>query len=258
MMKFESDRHWNSKVYDDKQAFADKPGVGLLTLLQPRSGERILDVGCGNGNLTAEIAAAGAIPTGIDLSEEMVRQARQKHPELNFQVENACHYRIDVRFDAVFSNAALHWIKDASAVASSIWLALRDGGRFVAEFAGSGNVAVLTAAMEQELETHGYTWAGRNPWYFPTIGEYASLLEQTGFRVKWAQHFDSPSPLKGETGLRNWLDKFADYFFPDVSPADKASIYSAIEARVKPHFDRGGQWMIDTRRLRIIAIKPPA
>ncbi|WP_010492615.1 methyltransferase domain-containing protein [Paenibacillus elgii] len=253
-----SNRQGNSEVHDDKQIFVDKPGVGILTLLQPRPGERILDVGCGNGNLTAEIAAAGAIPIGIDLSEEMVRQARQKYPELNFQVENACHYRTDVRFDAVFSNAALHWIKDASGVANSIWLALRDGGRFVAEFAGSGNVAVLTAAIEQALETHGYASAGRNPWYFPTIGEYASLLEQIGFRVTLAQHFDSPTPLKGESGVRNWLDKFADYFFPDVTPADKASIYRAIEEKVRPHINREGQWMADTRRLRIVAIKPPA
>ncbi|WP_431090954.1 class I SAM-dependent methyltransferase [Paenibacillus sp. 8b26] len=247
-----STNHWNSEEYNDKL------GAGVLSLLQPRPGERILDVGCGTGDLMAKIAAAGAIPTGIDLSEEMVKRARQKYPGLNIQVENACHYRADVRFDAVFSNAVLHWIKDASAVVRSIWLALREGGRFVAEFAGSGNVAVLTAAMEQTLEEHGYAWTGRNPWYFPTIGEYASLLEQTGFRVTLAQHFDRPTPLNGDTGVRDWLDKFADYFFLDVTSADEASIYRAIEVKVKPHLDREGQWMIDTRRLRIVAIKESA
>jgi trans-aconitate methyltransferase len=250
--------HWNAGAYDDQPGFVAKPGAGLLSLLQPRPGEQILDLGCGNGGWTAEIAAAGAIPTGIDLSEEMVKRARQKYPELNIQVADACHYRTDVRFDAVFSNAALHWIKDAPAVARSIWLALREGGRLVAEFAGSGNLAVLTAAMEQALEAHGYAWAGRNPWYHPTIGEYASLLEQTGFRVTLAHHFDRPTPLKGDTGVRHWLDSFADYFFLDVTSADKASIYRAIEAQVKPHFERGGQWMADTRRLRIVAIKAPA
>jgi trans-aconitate methyltransferase len=250
--------HRNSEAYDDKMDFVAKLGVGVLSLLQPRPGERILDVGCGTGNLTAEIAAAGAIPTGIDLSEEMVMRARQKHPGLDLQVEDACHYRTDVRFDAVFSNATLHWVKDPAAVARSIWLALREGGRFVAEFAGRGNVAVLTAAMEQALEAHGYAWAGRNPWYHPTIGEYASLLEQTGFRVTLAQHFDSPTPLKGNAGVRNWLESFAGYFFLDVTSADKPSIYRAIEAKVKPQLDRGGQWMADTRRLRIVAIKEPA
>jgi trans-aconitate methyltransferase len=253
-----STHHQNSEAYDDKLDFVPKLGAGVFSLLQPRPGERILDVGCGTGDLTAEIAAAGAIPTGIDLSEEMVKRARQKYPGLNLQVEDACHYRTDVGFDAVFSHATLHWIKDAAAVARSIWLALREGGRFVTEFAGSGNVAVLTAAMEQALEAHGYAWAGRNPWYFPTVGEYASLLEQTGFRVTLAQIFDRPTPLKGDTGVRDWLDRFAGYFFLDVTAADKASIYRAIEAQVKPHLDRGGQWMADTRRLRIVAIKEPA
>ncbi|GKS12757.1 methyltransferase type 11 [Paenibacillus chitinolyticus] len=250
-----SNNHWNPKVYPEHPDFGVKPGVEALSLLLPQTGERILDVGCGNGDLTAEIAAAGAVPTGIDLSEEMVRKARQKYPELNFQVEDVCQYRTDVRFDAVFSNAALHWIKDAPAVARTIWLALRDGGRFVAEFAGRGNVAALTNAMEQELVARGYAWAGRSPWYFPTIGEYASLLEQTGFRVMLAQHFDKPTPLKGDTGVRKWLDSFADYFFRDVTLADKASIYNAIEAKVKPHLIREGQWMMDTSRLRIVAVK---
>lgn len=252
-----STNHWNSESYDDKLNFVANPVAEVLSLLHPRLGEQILDVGCGTGDLTAEIAAAGAIPTGIDLSEEMVRQARQKYPGLNIQVEDACHYRTDVRFDAVFSNAALHWIKDADAVARSIWLALRGGGRFVAEFAGSGNLAVLTAAMEQALEAHGYAYAGRNPWYFPTIGEYASLLEQIGFRVTFAQHFDRPTPLKGDKGVLNWLDKFADYFLLDVTSADKASIYRAIEAEVKPRLYREGQWMADTSRLCIVAIKEP-
>ncbi|MBT2292532.1 methyltransferase domain-containing protein [Paenibacillus albidus] len=242
------------RSYVNKADYA-KPGTEILSMLQPGPNERILDVGCGNGDLMAEIAAAGALPTGIDLSEEMVRRARQKYPELNFQVEDICHYRTDVRFDAVFSNAALHWIKDAPAVAQSIWLALREGGRFVAEFAGSGNVAVLTSAMQQVLEEHDYAWAGRNPWYHPTIGEYASLLEQTGFRVTLAQHFDRPTPLKGNIGVWGWLDGFAGYFFRDVTSEDRATIYRAIEAKVKPHLERGGQWMIDTSRLRILAIK---
>ncbi|RCX23786.1 trans-aconitate methyltransferase [Fontibacillus phaseoli] len=234
---------------------AGRPGVELLSLLQPQKGERILDVGCGNGDLTAAIAAAGAIPTGIDLSEEMVNRARLKHPELNFLVEDVCHYKSEEHFDAVFSNAALHWIKDAPAVSRSIRLALRAGGRFVAEFAGNGNLAILTAAMKQALEEHGYAWEGRNPWYHPTVGEYASLLEQTGFRVTLAYHFDKLTPLKGNLGIRNWLDSFAEYFFSDVTPFDKESIYRTIEANVKSQLELEGQWMIDTSRLRILAIK---
>ncbi|QOS78893.1 methyltransferase domain-containing protein [Paenibacillus sp. JNUCC31] len=236
--------------------FLSHLGVDVLSLLQARPGERILDIGCGNGDLTAKIAAAGAIPTGIDLSERMVKLANQKYPDLNVQVEDASQYRTDVAFDAVFSHAAIHWIHNPADVVQSIWQALREGGRFVAEFAGSGNIALLITAIKQALEVHGYTWAGRNPWYHPTIGEYTSLLEQRGFRVTFAQHFDNPTPLKGEaTGLKNWLNSFSDYFFSDVISADKASIYQAIEAQVRPHFERENQWFLDTSRIRIVAIK---
>ncbi|MFS0838790.1 class I SAM-dependent methyltransferase [Paenibacillus sp. 1P03SA] len=231
------------------------PGAGVLSLLQPQPGERILDIGCGNGDLMSEIAAAGAIPAGIDVSQEMVKRARQKHPGLDFQVGDASRYRTGARYDAVVSHAALHWIKDAPAAARTIWLALRDGGRFVAEFAGSGNVAVLTTAIEKALVEHGYAWEGRNPWYLPTIGQYAGLLEQTGFRVTLAQHFDKPTPLKRENGLRFWLDSFAEHFFPDVTPADKASIYAAVEVQAAPRLLREGQWTLDTSRLRIEAVK---
>lgn len=230
-------------------------GVDVLSLLQPQAGERILDIGSGNGDLTAKIAAAGAIPTGIDLSERMVTLAQQKYPDLNIQVKDASQYRTDVPFDAVFSHAAIHWINNPAATTRSIWLALREGGRFVTEFAGSGNTAILTTAMKQVLEEHGYTWAGRNPWYHPTLAEYATLLEQNGFRVTLAQHFDKPAPLKGEEGLRNWLNRFADYFFMDVPSADLESIYQTIVTEVKPHYEREGQWFLDTTRLRIVAIK---
>lgn len=227
----------------------------LLSLLQPQPGERILDLGCGNGTLTSAIAAAGAIPTGIEVSAEMVNRARQNHPELDLQVADARHYRTARPFDAVFSHAVIHWIKDAPAVAETVFLALRQGGRFVTEFAGHGNVATLTTAIEQELTARGYAWAGRNPWYHPTIGEYASLLERTGFRVTFAQHFDRPTPLKAEGGIRRWLESFADHFFADVSAEERLSIYDAIEERVRPHLYRDGQWVLDTSRLRIRAVK---
>lgn len=240
---------------NDYSMYGGGPEEGIMSLLKPLPGERILDLGCGYGGYSAEMAAAGAIPTGIDFSEEMVSQARRRYPDLDFQVEDAHTYRTDVRFDAVFSNAALHWMKDAPAVALSIWHALRPGGRFVAEFAGSGNIAALTSAIKQALESHGYAWEGRNSWYHPTIGEYASLLEQTGFRVMSAQHFDRPTPLKAASGVRFWLDNFAHYFFADVSPADLASIYQAIEEQVKPLLYKKGQWLLDTSRIRVVAIK---
>lgn len=232
-----------------------KFGAEVLALLQPQPGERILDLGCGNGALTAAIAAAGALPTGIEVSAAMVERAKERYPDLDLQVGDARHYRTDHPFDAVFSHAVIHWIKDAAAVVDTIYLALREGGRFVAEFAGSGNVSTLLSAVREALEARGYAWAGRNPWYHPTIGEYASLLEARGFHVTFAQHVESPRVLKHERGVRGWVESFAEQFFADVTPDERAAIYDEIEAKVRPVLYRDGQWVIDTTRLRIVAVK---
>lgn len=225
----------------------------ILSLLQPSHGERILDVGCGNGDLTAKIAAAGALTTGIDFLKETIRQAKQKYPDMNIQVANACHYRSEEPFDAVFSHAVLHWIKDAPAVVQSIYLALKTGGRFVAEFAGSGNTAILIAAVREELHSRGYEWEGRNPWYHPTIGKYANLLEQNGFRVSLVQHVDQFTPFK--PGARKWLDSFAEYLFSGIAPEEQDVIMEAVEKKVQPQLMRDGQWYLDRSRLRVVAMK---
>ncbi|WFR61350.1 methyltransferase domain-containing protein [Paenibacillus amylolyticus] len=225
----------------------------ILALLQPSHGERILDVGCGNGEITAKIAAAGALPVGIDFSEETIRQAKQKFPDINLQVANACHYRTEEPFDAVFSHAVLHWIQDAPAVIQSIQLALKAGGRFVAEFAGNGNTAIIITAVREELNARGYEWEGRNPWYHPTIGEYSNLLEQHGFRVSLAQHVDQFTPFK--PGVRKFLTSFAAYLFSGIAPAEQDVIMEAVEKKVQQQLMRNGQWYLDRSRLRVVAIK---
>ncbi|MGN7412784.1 class I SAM-dependent methyltransferase [Paenibacillus sp. SAF-068] len=233
--------------------FATLQETPILVLLQPSHGERILDVGCGNGEITAKIADAGALPTGIDFSEETIRHAKQKYPDIDIQVANACHYRTEEPFDAVFSHAVLHWIKDAPAVVESIQLALKTGGRFVAEFAGNGNTAILLTAVQEELDARGYGWEGRNPWYHPTIGEYANLLEQHGFRVSLAQHVDQFTPYK--PGVRKWLTSFAAYLFNGITPEEQGVIMDAVEKKVQPQLMRNGQWYLDRSRVRVVAIK---
>ncbi|MGF6354761.1 trans-aconitate methyltransferase [Paenibacillus sp. 4624] len=225
----------------------------LLTMLQPSPGERILDLGCGNGVLTAKIAATGAITTGIDFSKENIAQAMEKHPELDFQIADACEYRTNERYDAVFSHAAFHWMADATAVVKTVQLALKEGGRLVTEFAGSGNTAILLHAVRDELLTRGYTWEGRNPWYHPTVGEFSSLLEQHGFRVLFIQHSDTMRPLK--QGVRPWLSSFASYLFHDIEAAEQEMIMEIVEKKVEPVLYHEGQWNLDIARMRVVAVK---
>ncbi|MFC4101462.1 class I SAM-dependent methyltransferase [Paenibacillus xanthanilyticus] len=234
-------------------------GVGtILSLLNPQPGERILDLGCGSGKLTSVIAASGASPLGIDYSEAQIEMARQTYPELRFQTADACRYEAEERFDAVFSHAAIHWIPDAEGVVRTISRALRTGGRFVAEFAGSSNVAALTGAIERALTAHGYSAEGRNPWYLPTIGEYAGLLERHGFRVALAQQFDRLRPYNHPDGIKRWLESFDAIFFGDVAPSDKASIYRSFETEAAASLRIDGQWHNDISRIRVIAIKQHA
>ncbi|MDG0810705.1 methyltransferase domain-containing protein [Cohnella rhizosphaerae] len=203
------------------------------------------------------MAAAGAIPTGIDLSADSIAAAKLRHPGLDLLVADAGNYRTDERYDAVFSHAALHWIGNAEATARTIRLALRDGGRFVAEFAGSGNLVSLTDAVVKTLSARGYKPEGRIPWYLPTIGEYAGLLERTGFRVTSALHFDQHSPIKAPAGIRAMMDSFASYFFDGVAPEEHDAVYDEVEAALMPRLYRDGQWTIHKSRLRIAAVKLP-
>src|SRR5262249_38667571 len=156
---------WDAELYDAKHAFVWEKARGLLDWLAPQSGEQILDLGCGTGQLSAEIAASGAQVTGVDRSPEMVAEARKKFPALRFAVSDARALPFTEAFDAVFSNAALHWIPEARPVVEGISRTLKPGGRFVAEFGGKGNVERVVAAMEHGLEALNLPREGANPWY---------------------------------------------------------------------------------------------
>ena len=193
-----------------------------------------MDLGCGTGHLTHEIAQAGAVLLGIDKSAEMIEQASRNYPGLEFAVADATEYVAAQPFDAVFSNAVLHWIRPPEAVARTVQLALKSGGRFVAELGGKGNTQSILDVV------------GRNDWYFPSIGEYASLLEQHRLEVVQAVLFDRPTPLEGEHGLRDWLNMF---FKPPLSEFE----VERAERCLRPKLFRDGTWYLDYRRLRIVA-----
>jgi trans-aconitate methyltransferase len=248
------DMRWNSGLYDDKHSFVWKLAAGVLELLAVQRGERILDVGCGTGHLTAQIAQAGALVTGIDRSPEMIRQAAEKYPDLRFQVMDAREINLPERFDAVFSNATLHWIAEPERVIAGIARSLRPGGRFVAEFGGKGNTSQFLASCSRAWTRLGFPGAMPRPWFYPTVGEYAGLLERHGFEVTFATLFDRPTPLEeGEKGLRIWMDMFGSSFLGGLSDVQREEFKAAVESEARPALFRDAQWVMDYRRLRIAA-----
>ncbi|SNZ12727.1 Trans-aconitate methyltransferase [Natronoarchaeum philippinense] len=244
---------WDPMTYEDDHAFVYEYGADVLDLLDPAPDERVLDIGCGTGALTAEIADTGADVVGIDSSQDMIERAREAHPAIEFRHADARTATFDDSFDAVFSNAALHWIDEQDAALSTVADALRPGGRFVAELGGDGNVAAIVDAALAELAERGYD--ADNPWYFPTVGEYASRLERHGFEVRYATLFDRPTELDGEDGLRNWLDVFGDGLFAPLSNDEREAVVRAVEDRLRADYYEDGVWTADYRRLRFRAVR---
>jgi trans-aconitate methyltransferase len=250
---------WQPDFYDTKLGFVAQYGKEVVKLLAPEPGERILDLGCGTGELSNEIAGQGAKVIGLDYSSEMIAKAKVKYPALNFVVGHAQNFTFDEPFEAVFSNAALHWVPEAEETAACIWNALKPGGRFVAEFGGKANVGEIVKAISEVIaDDFGRDADKLNPWYFPSLGEYASLLERQGFRVLFASHFDRPTPLAdGEHGIFHWLAGFAgNSFLASFGEDEKKHIYEKVADRAKQSLFQDGIWMADYKRIRIAAVKP--
>ena len=252
-------KEWNPTGYDGKHSFVWKYGEEVIELLAPAPHERILDLGCGTGHLTNRIAASGAAVVGLDRSPAMIESARKNYPELEFVEANAISLTFDAEFDAVFSNATIHWIEDQAGLAATIWRALKPGGRFVAEFGGKGNLRRVREALKHAMTGEGHPVNhDALARYYPTIGEYATLLERGGFRVTYAAHFERPTRLEdGERGLRNWLATFADNVLEALTPDQRERVNAAVESQLRPELFRDGSWYADYRRIRIAAIKEP-
>lgn len=228
----------NAELYKSDHSFVWKYGQELMPLLDPKPGEWILDAGCGTGELTAAIAETGARVTGIDLSADMIGKARAQFPHLDLAVSGIVEYQPSREFDAVFSNAVLHWIHDAEGAVRMIARALRVGGRFVAEFGGAGNCRSIIGAT------------GVNPWYFPTVGEYAPILERNGLEVRRAELFDRWTKLEDpENAIEDWVRMFGKGM-----PQDDVSL-RALREKLRPLLYRDGSWWMDYRRLRVVAVK---
>ena len=253
-----TDMKWNAELYDDKHAFVSKYGEALVDLLQPAPGERILDLGCGTGVLAQRIADQGASITGIDRSAAMVDKARRGYPDLDFRVMSATDFHFDQPFDAIFSNATLHWVTDAAAAVRQIYENLKPGGRLVLEMGGKGNVELILSTLQNALLAHGYSdQASRRIFYFPSLSEYSGLLEKQGFRVTFAAHFDRETELKdSETGIKDWLRMFGNAFLEGIGEAQVDALLDEVQEKLKPTLFRDGSWWADYKRLRVVAIKP--
>jgi trans-aconitate methyltransferase len=245
---------WDPQLYQTRHSFVWQYGKSLLELLVPRPGQRILDLGCGTGQLTAEIAASGAQVIGIDNSPQMVAQARENFPELQFELADAVDFHFPEPFDAVFSNAALHWIKTPERVVRSVAHGLKPGGRFVAELGGKGNVREILAAVRTALQALG-VGGYPDPWYFPSLAQYATLLESHSLSVTFAALFERPTPLQGGQGMRNWIKTFGGSFLGLVPAEREEEFIRLAEDAARARLYRDGVWSADYRRLRVVALK---
>lgn len=245
---------WDAKLYSDKHSFVWKQAESLLELLAPRASERILDVGCGTGELTAKIAESGATVLGMDASSAMIEQARKQFPLLPFSQGDAREFSFDEPFDAVFSNATLHWVKEADQAAARIRKALKPGGRFVAEFGGKGNVARIEVAVFAVVrQWKSGVGLSDSIWYFPSVAEYSTVLERNGFEVTYATLFDRPTVLEGENGMRNWLEMFGKRVYESLSEERRETLFREVEKQLRDSLYIKGVWHADYRRLRIVA-----
>jgi SAM-dependent methyltransferase len=245
-----STQSWQADRYATNARFVADLGMPVVELLAPQTGERVLDLGCGDGALTAKLAATGVDVVGVDASAEMIEAARGRG--LDARVMPGENLGFAAEFDAVFSNAALHWMPDADAVIAGARRVLKPGGRFVGEFGGHGNVAAIVVALVAVLVRRGHDGAAAIPWYFPTADAYRAKLEHHGFAVDRIELIPRPTPLP--TDMAGWLDTFAENFFSRLEPNERPEARAEVLALLRPCLcDHDGRWTADYVRLRFAA-----
>jgi SAM-dependent methyltransferase len=243
-------QRWSARRYAETAHFVPALGTPLLELLAPRPGERILDLGCGDGILTEKIAAAGAAVVAVDTAPDMVEAACARG--LDARLLAGQDLAFTAEFDAVFSNAALHWMRPIEAVLSGVRRALKPGGRFVAEMGGHGNIASVRVALGAVLKRRGLDAQRLSPWYFPSAGALREKLEAAGFAVEEIALIPRPTLL--EAGLEAWLDTFVGDFLGALSEAQRPAARREIAELCRPVLmDETGAWIADYVRLRFKA-----
>lgn len=247
-----SSQSWDPERYAKNARFVADLGMPVVELLKPQPGERILDLGCGDGALTAKLVDMGCSVVGVDSSAEQIEAARELG--LDAHVMDGHELTFEGEFDAVFSNAALHWMGHPDEVIAGVHRALKPGGRFVAECGGHGCVDTIVKALKEALERRGLWEEGINPWYFATDEEYRGRLEAQCFEVEYIALIPRPTPLPGDIG--GWLETFAESFTSRVPVADRPGFLEEVRETMRPRLcDEHGAWTADYIRLRFAAVQ---
>jgi trans-aconitate methyltransferase len=243
---------WDPDRYARNARFVADLGAPVVDLLAPRQGERILDLGCGDGVLTAKLASLGCHVIGVDSSAQQVGAAQKLGLDARVMSGEALDF--DNEFDAVFSNAALHWMRDSARVIAGVHRALKPHGRFVAELGGDGCVAKIKKALVEALNRRGVDGEAASPWYFPTVAEYSQHLTSGGFVVNYIALIPRPTPLPGD--VTGWLETFAENFTTTLPPAERPAFIAEVREALRPELcDAEGKWTADYIRLRFAADK---
>lgn len=249
------EQSWRPTQYNTHASFVSTLGSSVVDLLRPMKGERILDLGCGDGTLAAKIEGLGAKVVGVDASPEMVRAARARGIEAYVMSGDALTFNGE--FDAVFSNAALHWMTNYRRVIEGVNASLKPGGRFVGEFGADGNIKRLIGGMEASFARNHDFGTFKNPWFFPSEATYADALQRGGLAVEHIAVIPRPTPLN--TGVREWLRIFADHVISGLSEQQTERFLKEVEEDVRQYlYTTEGGWVADYVRLRFAAVKATA
>lgn len=244
---------WDPQTYARNGAFVHGLAGGVLEWLNPQAGEFILDLGCGDGQLSHRLAATGAHVLGVDASAEMVAAARERGVEAEQANAELLPFH-DGTFDAVFSNAALHWVRNQDEMLAQVHRVLRTGGRFVAEMGGHGNIAAIHVALRAVLGRHGYGDREVGVNYYPTAKSYTERLTRQGFKVEQMALIPRPTKLP-ESGMEGWLRTFRRGVLDGLPEDVREAVVKETVVLLAPALrDEEGNWIADYARLRFVAI----